>query len=123
LEANAAGRPVIAYGAGGACDSVRNGETGQLFVSQTVDALAAVLERFRGKDYDPRHMRAHALAYGTDVFKRRIARFVEFARQHGPEPASDQAWLPEWRAGDAVTMQEVRHQIRGDLSLRANEQA
>ncbi|MCL4543869.1 MAG: glycosyltransferase [Chloroflexi bacterium] len=107
LEANAAGRPVIAYRAGGALDSVRDGETGILFPAQTPEALAAALAQFQPGDFDPQQLRAHALTYSSDVFKLRIARFVEFARRRGPRPSPDEPWLAEWQALDAVTMQEV----------------
>ena len=55
VEAMAAGAPVIAYGAGGLCDSVRcqrlTGEwpTGLLFPEQNPDCLAAALEHFESK--------------------------------------------------------------------------
>lgn len=107
LEANAAGRPAIAYGAGGALDSIRDGKTGILFPAQTPEALAAVLNQFRSGDFDPQQLRAHALTYSADVFKLRIARFVAFAHRRGRRPASDQAWLADWSRLDAITMQEV----------------
>ncbi|MHB8619469.1 MAG: glycosyltransferase [Chloroflexota bacterium] len=77
LEAQASGRPVIAYGAGGALDTVRPGVTGELFGRQTVDDLAEVLARFNHERYDAGAIRDHAMAFDSEVFKRRMAEFVD----------------------------------------------
>src|SRR5436309_9120181 len=53
LEAQASGRPVIAYGAGGALETVKPGVTGEFFAEQMPGAVAAVVSRFDGRDYDP----------------------------------------------------------------------
>ena len=45
-EAQAAGRPVIAYGQGGACDIVIPGKTGILLEENTVDSFATALKQF-----------------------------------------------------------------------------
>ena len=58
LEANAAGRPVVAFARGGALDTVRDGETGVLFHDATTesleDALRAVQERHWDAALPPR---------------------------------------------------------------------
>ncbi len=77
LEAQAAGRPVIAYGAGGALASIVEGVTGTFFREQTVDSLAAVLATFDEWCYDTQSIRNHALEFDTPRFKRRILQFVE----------------------------------------------
>ena len=77
LEAQAAGRPVIAYGAGGALASVVEGVTGTFFREQTVDSLMAVLATFDERCYDTQSIRNHALEFDTPRFKRRILQFVE----------------------------------------------
>jgi glycosyltransferase involved in cell wall biosynthesis len=46
LEAQACGTPVIAYGAGGALETVIDGETGSFFEAQTPDAIVAAVRRF-----------------------------------------------------------------------------
>jgi glycosyltransferase involved in cell wall biosynthesis len=46
VEAMASGRPVIAYGRGGALDTVIDGQTGLLFPAQSVEALVDAVERF-----------------------------------------------------------------------------
>ena len=74
-----AGRPVVAYAAGGALDTVVDGITGRLFSPQTEDALADRLATFDPADFDPRTMRAHALRYDTRSFQEAISAYVERA--------------------------------------------
>lgn len=68
VQAQAAGRPVIAFAGGGALDTVLDGQTGVLFTEQTVDALAAALANFDAAAYDPARLRQHALQFDTAVF-------------------------------------------------------
>jgi glycosyltransferase involved in cell wall biosynthesis len=77
LEAQASGRPAIAYAAGGALDTVLPGVTGELFQEQTVDSLADVLGRFDPSRYDPQRIREHALQFDSSVFKQQMTEFVE----------------------------------------------
>lgn len=77
VEAQAAGRPVIAYGAGGCLETVMPGVTGEFFASQTADALAEVIRRFDPAKYRPEQIRAHAGQFDREIFKRRIKDFVE----------------------------------------------
>jgi glycosyltransferase involved in cell wall biosynthesis len=77
LEAQAAGRPVIAYGAGGALASIIDGITGAFFHEQTVESLAAVLAEFNERMYNPYVIHNHALEFDTPRFRRRILQFVE----------------------------------------------
>ncbi len=94
VEAQAAGRPVIAYAAGGALDSVRpladsgcrfpegsyeQAATGILFAEQTVEGLLAALHSFeRHEDaFDPKSIRAHAEAFSTDRFLREMENEIE----------------------------------------------
>lgn len=77
LEAQASGRPVIAYGAGGALASVIDGVTGRFFSAQTVESLSSVLATFGERDYDPRAIRNHALEFDKPRFHRRMLQFIE----------------------------------------------
>jgi glycosyltransferase involved in cell wall biosynthesis len=72
LEAMAAGRPVIAYGAGGVLDTVLPGVTGEFFAEQTAESLAGVLSRFDARAYDPATIRAHAEQYDASAFRARM---------------------------------------------------
>lgn len=83
VEAMAAGRPVIAYGRGGALDTVIDGETGLLFHEPEAQALAEAVQRFNDDAFDPHHIRQHALGFDTQVFRDRIMGFVaEKAKEH-----------------------------------------
>jgi glycosyltransferase involved in cell wall biosynthesis len=77
VAAQACGRPVIAYGAGGALATIIEGETGVLFAEQTVDALMEAVEQFRDERFDPRRIRRHAEEFDTRRFLDRLSRFVE----------------------------------------------
>jgi glycosyltransferase involved in cell wall biosynthesis len=76
LEAQASGRPVIAYGAGGALETVVEGVTGEFFPEQTASALADVVARFDERAYDPAAIRRHAEGFDIEVFKRKIEEFI-----------------------------------------------
>lgn len=77
VEAQAAGRPVIAFAGGGALDTVIEGETGALFHEQTPEALAAAVEAFDTAAVSPAACRRNAERFATDRFRREISRFVE----------------------------------------------
>ncbi|MEA3407387.1 MAG: glycosyltransferase [Chloroflexota bacterium] len=77
LEAISVGRPVIAYGAGGALDTIKEGETGLFFHRPTADALAEAVREFSDYDFDPQHLRHQAQQYGVPRFKRELSQFLE----------------------------------------------
>ncbi len=76
LEAQASGRPVIAYASGGALETVVNGKTGAFFHSQTPQSLSDAVECFDHAAYDPKTIREHAESFDEEVFKRKIERFI-----------------------------------------------
>ncbi|MCF4970695.1 glycosyltransferase [Nostoc sp. CMAA1605] len=87
VEAQACGTPVIAYGAGGALETVKdvrsfkdNG-TGILFPHQTVDALVETVEKFEiyQDALSPEYMRSHAAQFSPQVFTQR---YLDFLNQH-----------------------------------------
>ncbi len=80
LEAQAAGRPVIAYGAGGALDTVIEGETGTFFHALTPEALAAAVTRFDADAVDPLACRANAERFAPERFARELGALVEALR-------------------------------------------
>ncbi|HVB74199.1 MAG TPA: glycosyltransferase [Ktedonobacteraceae bacterium] len=77
LEAQASGRPVIAYSAGGALASVVDGVTGTFFHEQTVESLAETLATFDEAKYNGQTIRNHALEFDKPRFHRRILQFIE----------------------------------------------
>jgi glycosyltransferase involved in cell wall biosynthesis len=79
VEAMARGCPVIAYGVGGATESVLDGTTGILFEQQTVDCLAAAIERFETMAFDAVAMHEHTLQFSKDRFLREMRQMCEQA--------------------------------------------
>jgi glycosyltransferase involved in cell wall biosynthesis len=75
LEAMASGRAVVAYGRGGALDTVRDGETGVLFDAQTPEALTAAIARFEAEvepGLDPAVPAAQAARFSPQAFRAAI---------------------------------------------------
>lgn len=79
VEAQAAGVPVIAYGAGGIRDSVIDGVTGVFFDTQTADALADAILVFEQLDLDEAAIRANARRFGPERFR---SEFADLVRRH-----------------------------------------
>ena len=77
VEAQATGCPVIAYGAGGVLDTVRDGETGVLFGAQTADALRDAIARAENLRFDARVLREHALRFSIANFRARMMALVQ----------------------------------------------
>lgn len=76
VEAMAAGTPVIAYGRGGATETVIDGKSGLFFAEQTVGSLKEALQRFNAEDFDSAAIRRHAETYDEVVFIKRMKEFV-----------------------------------------------
>jgi glycosyltransferase involved in cell wall biosynthesis len=76
LEAQAAGRPVIAYAGGGALDTVLPGQTGEFFAEQTVESLRTALECFDATAYSPAACRANAERFGVERFEAELRDFM-----------------------------------------------
>ena len=95
VEAQAAGRPVIAYAAGGALDTVIDGVTGVFFHHQTPEALIKVIREFNESSYDPAVIRCHAERFDKRVFKERLSAFIEEkVAEHKNTDAQDLRILP-----------------------------
>nr|WP_208492259.1 glycosyltransferase [aff. Roholtiella sp. LEGE 12411] len=85
VEAQACGTPVIAYGAGGALETVRDihscGDTGTgiFFKKQTEEALVAAVEKFEMYEglFSPEYMRSHAAQFSPQIFAERYLDFLE----------------------------------------------
>ncbi|MBI5465706.1 MAG: glycosyltransferase [Candidatus Kerfeldbacteria bacterium] len=77
VEAMAAGRPVIAYDAGGARETVLPEVTGKLFREQSWEALADAVIRFRYAKFDPPTIQAHAQRFSTPRFYEEWQRYVK----------------------------------------------
>jgi glycosyltransferase involved in cell wall biosynthesis len=77
VEAQAAGRPVIAYAAGGALDTVVDGQTGLFFCDQTPESLVDAIRRLDATDFDPATIRRNAEHFSVPRFRRELRAFVE----------------------------------------------
>ena len=76
VEAQAAGLPVIAYGVGGARETVIDGETGVLFEPLTPRALASAIERFESLTFDPEAGRRNARRFSRERFRVEMAEVI-----------------------------------------------
>jgi glycosyltransferase involved in cell wall biosynthesis len=85
VQAQAAGRPVIAFGAGGALDTVIAGETGTFFHEPSSEGLAAAVREFDPDTTDPHACRASAKRFAAGTFQERVSRFIEQTYHHKRE--------------------------------------
>jgi glycosyltransferase involved in cell wall biosynthesis len=77
VEMMACGRPVVAYGAGGALETVIDGVTGVLAPRQDADAFAEAIERLETTPFDPARIRRHAQTFSVDRFIEQMKAVVE----------------------------------------------
>lgn len=80
LEAQAAGAPVIAFGEGGALETVVDGETGVLFDSQTAQSLNGAVDRleklYREKSNFAANCRRNAQRFSADRFRQQTLQAI-----------------------------------------------
>jgi glycosyltransferase involved in cell wall biosynthesis len=77
VEAQAFGRPVIAFKAGGALDILRQGVTGEFFDEQTVGSLKQVLKSFNNKRYNMKLCRENAERFTFAHFQKEFEKFLK----------------------------------------------
>ncbi len=77
VESMAAGRPVIAFAQGGACETVVEKKTGKFFDDQTWESLADTIVRFKPEEYDPAVISAYAAQFGAERFTKEIKTLIE----------------------------------------------
>lgn len=77
LEAQACGIPVIAYGRGGATETVIPGKTGLFFQALQVECLLEALDKFQGIEFNKTNIRANAMNFSRQNFKEKLSSFVE----------------------------------------------
>jgi glycosyltransferase involved in cell wall biosynthesis len=87
VEAQAAGRPVIAAAAGGALETVLDGETGRLATLDDVDSFVRAIESIDELDFDPARAVANAERFSVAAFQRRLAAEVARTLQANGESA------------------------------------
>ena len=78
VEAQACGTPVIAFGRGGATETVVQGETGLFFMEQTPDALMTAVETFESGalEFSPERIRRHAEQFSQARFRKEMSDLV-----------------------------------------------
>jgi glycosyltransferase involved in cell wall biosynthesis len=86
VEAQAAGAPVIAFGVGGAVETVIDGRTGVLFGEQSAAALAGAIERLEGLTLDQAAARANAGGFGRERFQMEMAAVIARAERARGRP-------------------------------------
>lgn len=79
LEAQACGRPVVAYAKGGALETVADGVSGVFFSEQTPESLENAVLRCAGAKLAPAAVRDNALRFGPGQFFEGLASCVEKA--------------------------------------------
>jgi glycosyltransferase involved in cell wall biosynthesis len=84
VEAQASGRPVIAYRGGGALetiipisDEVRGGSSGQFFYPKTAEALVNVVRDFDPSHFDSQAIQQHAVQFDITVFRQKMTVCIE----------------------------------------------
>jgi len=78
VEAQASGRPVVAFSRGGALETVREGITGTFFHEPDVDSLIGAVERLEGSfsDFDPVLIRRHSQKFAHSRFLSEMQTFI-----------------------------------------------
>ncbi|MDQ7009082.1 MAG: glycosyltransferase [Candidatus Gracilibacteria bacterium] len=77
VEAMACGTPVIAYGKGGATETVLDGKTGIYFQKQTVKSLNKAIEKFENTSFNYKEIREHSQNFSKEKFQQNLLKFVE----------------------------------------------
>lgn len=97
VEAQSAGTPVLAYGRGGACETVEDGRTGLLFHAQTVDSLAECIEKFEaeGVACTKEEIRAHSLRFSEERFEAQLREYCARRVEDWRRELHDCAHLPK----------------------------
>lgn len=76
LEAQALGKGVIAYGVGGALETVVEGKTGVFFKEQTKESLEDAIKRFLNIKIDPKICKEQAGQFSKKVFQDRLLKLI-----------------------------------------------
>ncbi|PIS09166.1 glycosyltransferase family 4 protein [Candidatus Beckwithbacteria bacterium CG10_big_fil_rev_8_21_14_0_10_34_10] len=77
IEAQACGKPIIAFEKGGMGETVIRGKTGILFSKQKKSDLIKAAKEFGNKRFDPKESRNNALKYNEKIFKEKFKKYVE----------------------------------------------
>ncbi len=77
LEAQASGVPVIAYGRGGAIETIQGEKTGLFFTELSARSLGAALDKFQTLTFNKQEIRRNAERFALPIFQHKIATFLK----------------------------------------------
>jgi len=77
VEAMASGRPVVAFGRGGATETVAPGVSGVFFAEQTVETISSAVRSLDAIEIDPEKIAAHASQFGREQFFQKMRAHVD----------------------------------------------
>ena len=77
VEAQACGRPVIAFDGGGACETIEHGDTGLLVANSTAEEFADAIESLDDVQFDPLKLHAAAARFSPAVFQSKMRSTIE----------------------------------------------
>lgn len=77
VEVMASGRPVVAFGRGGATETVAKGTSGVFFEEQTVEAISSAVRSLASIEIDPEKIAAHASQFGRDQFFQKMRAHID----------------------------------------------
>ncbi|MEK7616287.1 MAG: glycosyltransferase [Patescibacteria group bacterium] len=77
LEAMASGRPVVAYRAGGALETITEGVTGVFFDQQTEIDLSLAVGKLQQMTWNPEKIREHAMKFDINIFRQQMRGILE----------------------------------------------
>lgn len=80
LEPQACGTPVVAFGEGGALETVLENKTGIFFYKQTSDDLLAAIKKFESLSFQASFIRTHAENFSVQNFKKNFIEYVNFQK-------------------------------------------
>ncbi len=76
IEAQACGTPIIAYGKGGALETVVENKTGLFFDQQTPESISEAVRQFENMKFDRNVIRDNAILFSKEQFKQNFMEFV-----------------------------------------------
>lgn len=85
IEAMASGVPVLAYGEGGALETVLNNRTGLFFHEQNADSLSACIKLFedKGLELTRYEIQEYAQRFSSEIFQKKVFDFIEETLRNG----------------------------------------
>ena len=112
IEAQASGRPVIAYQAGGALETVIDGQNGIFFYAQAPGSLIDAMQRFEKATFDPQAVRQSVERFDVEPFKQAIREFAFTAGLDTVPAASEDARVPRDAPAPAALPGEAVHALK-----------